>query len=370
MGNMLVTKNSVKANKTVKGIQKEYLKAHRQIKARYPKGKLGKVVRLSSEEVLDLTGNKNENVKCHIHDIDEMSIQELWDKLEKAELRGLSGSGFPTLEKIETVRRSDAKKKFFIINAVACDPGLLHDAWLLRHYRNEIEKGIKVIERFIAFDKVIVASPDNVPSRYPMGEEKILIQTLLDIPLDKEDISARKGILVLNLQTVYAVYKAIYENEENKIRYITVANLDLGIGRIAKVRMGQSVEEIIKTLSGINSGMFRGQREKSWYVGMGAMEAELVSSKHQISAGTGFVAIGNAYQFDNSAKCKGCGACSRKCPKGIKVHKLIRAIDKNRLTREEQLQIEECIGCGTCSYYCKAGKNLMEILAEAKGRML
>ena len=134
--------------------------------------------------------------------------------------------------------------------------------------------------------------------------------------------------------------------------------------------MGQSVEEIIKTLSGISSGVFRGQGEKSWYVGMGAMEAELVCSKHQISAGTGLLAIGNAYQFDNSAKCKGCGACSRKCPKGIKVHKLIKAIDKEKLTREDQLQLEECIGCGTCSYYCKAGKNLMELLAEARGRML
>lgn len=370
MGSVLITKKSVKANKTVKGIQKEYLKAHRQIKSRYPKGKLGKVVSLSSEEVLDLTGEEHKNVRHNAYSIDEISVMEIWDRLKKAELRGLSGSGFSTLEKIETVSKSDTKEKFFIINGVACDPGLLHDAWLLRNHRDEIEKGIKVIERLIAFKKVIVATSNNVPSRYPMGEEKILIHSLLDINLDKGDIPARKGILVLNLQTVYAIYKAIYVNEERQTRYITVASLDLGNGRVAKVNMGQSVEEITRLLSGINSREFRGEEGNKWYVGMGVMDAELVCSNHRVSAETGFIAIGNAYQFDNSAKCKGCGACSRKCPKGIKVHKLIRAIDKDKLKKEDQWQLEECISCGTCSYYCMAGKNLMEIIAEAKGRVL
>ena len=142
----------------------------------------------------------------------------------------------------------------------------MHDDWLLRNYRNEIEKGIKVIGRLIAFEKVIVASSNNVPSHYPMGEEKILIHSLLDITLDEGDIPARKGILVLNLQTVYTIYKAIYESEESQTRYVTVASLDSGNGRVAKVKMGQSIEEITRLLAGINGREFRREESKKWYV--------------------------------------------------------------------------------------------------------
>lgn len=78
--------------------------------------------------------------------------------------------------------------------------------------------------------------------------------------------------------------------------------------------------------------------------------------EQKVSAATGLVCFGKIFEFHNEVKCKGCGACTRKCPKGIKVHKVIQAIEKGDWSKLDIYPIEECIKCGSCSYYCSAGK--------------
>lgn len=369
MGKLLISKRSIKSNKELKVIQKEYLKANRHIRGKYPKGKLGKVVALKSNECMDCTKNKRkESEKLNI--LENMKVEEIWDRIQKSDIRGLSGSNFPTIKKLETVKNSSSAEKYFIINAVACDPGLLHDSWLISHHRQEIEIGIEIIKRLIPFQKVILAEPNKVPNRYPMGEERILIKQLLGREIAKEEIPAKLGYLVLNVQTVYAIYKAVCNHSEKDMRYITVANIETGAARIVKVEIGQHISELIPTLKR-DLGVGKDSRDSleglsQTYIGMGIMDADIATEESIISAKTGFIGFGIPVEFNNEAKCKGCGACSRRCPKGIKVHKLIRAIEKEEVFDFGKYQLDQCISCGTCSYYCKAGKNTMEILEKAK----
>lgn len=87
-----------------------------------------------------------------------------------------------------------------------------------------------------------------MPCRYPMGEERILIKTLLGLEIKNSEIPAEKGILVLNVQTVFSVYMAVVKNEQQKKRYITVADIDTGNARIAKVNMGQDLVEVVRNI--------------------------------------------------------------------------------------------------------------------------
>lgn len=385
MGKILISRISIRKNMALKELQKTYLKAHGKVRARHPKGKLGKVVHLVSEQCMDCVGyqvaeeqqvgqnnqknNQSKESKLEVKKIVEgMSEAQIWETLKQADIKGLSGSGFPTYQKLKTVKMAECQSKYFIINAVACDPGLVHDAWLLKNHREEIEKGIEIVKRMIPFNEVIIAEPDKVPNRYPMGEERILIKQLLGAELMKEEIPAEKGYLVINVQTVYAIYKAFYLNEEQPSRYITVANINTGMARVAKVKMGQKIEELIKKLSQskeLHLEKFLASPEQI-YAGMGIMDAEPITENQTLSAEIGFIGFGKAFEYNNEAKCKGCGACSRHCPKGIKLHKLLKAIDKGDTSKFEVYRLKECIECGTCSYYCKAGKNVMEILIQAK----
>jgi Na+-translocating ferredoxin:NAD+ oxidoreductase RnfC subunit len=44
---------------------------------------------------------------------------------------------------------SNAAKKHLIINGVECDPGLVHDRWLIEHHMHEIEQGAEILKRLI-----------------------------------------------------------------------------------------------------------------------------------------------------------------------------------------------------------------------------
>lgn len=370
MGRLLISKKSIRSNKVLRGIQKEYIKGHKQVRTRYPKARLGKVVKVIDNQVIDCTLANNKDQLAHEGIInDALTKNEILERIQRADIKGLSGSGFPTIQKIEALLSAKVAHKYLIINGVACDPGLLHDTWLIQNKCEDIKKAVQILNRLVSFEEVVVATPDSVPCRYPMGEEKTLIKQLFGTELTKEDIPTEKGFLVLNLQTTYAIYKAFYDEAELKNRYITVANLETGVASVVKTYIGQPVSKVLQVVS---ASTVLGVREmintgKNIYVGMGIMDAEDYSEQMVISEQTGFIGIGEAAEYHNEAKCKGCGACTRKCPKGIDVKRIIRSIEKGDLSNLEAYGIDQCMHCGTCSYFCSAGKNTMEIMMKVRG---
>ncbi|HKM28566.1 MAG TPA: 4Fe-4S dicluster domain-containing protein [Anaerovoracaceae bacterium] len=354
MSQLLITKKFVKEHKELKLNQKAYLKAHKAVKGKYPKAKLGKVIK-EKEGFKAISGHGDlSNPTAEFE-----SPQQIIDYIREHKAIGLSGSCFPTSDKLETVLNSKAEKKYFVVNSVACDPGLIHDAWLLANQRDIIDMGIEVISNCIDFEKVVIGSPETVPARYPMGEEHILIKQLLGIDIPKEEVPAEQGILVLNVQTVYSIAR-LFDGKENNKRYITIADLDTGLGKTVQVQVGQTIGEVLQEYR-YTFG------DKEIYTGMGIMDAELASSDKKITLGTAFIGTikkGSVPIFDNEAKCKGCGKCTKNCPASIKVTKAMKAIDKGDTENLEQFDIDKCIECGTCAYFCGAGKNPMEIIKK------
>ncbi|MDO5291807.1 MAG: 4Fe-4S dicluster domain-containing protein [bacterium] len=358
MGVMLINKKFVKSNKQLKRIQKQNLKKYRKNRGRYPKAKIGKVIELQSDKVINLsqeTGNEITPLS--------LSAQEIIDGISKAEITGQSGSGFPTAKKIEAVKNADAKEKYLVINAVACDPGLLQDAWILENRKPEVQKGIALLKKCIPFKRVVIGSKENTPNRYPMGEEKILIHQLLQIPLSREQFPAEQGILVLNIQTILKIYETFYKNSSRKTKYITVANLQSGQGQVLNAYIGASIAEI---LANTTLGY---EKSADVYAGTGVMDAEKRAITDTITEQTNLVAFGPAATFDNEAKCKMCGACKRKCPMHVEVVKILHSIKENNTEHLKDYKIMDCIGCGTCSYYCAAGRNIMEMVQQQKERL-
>ena len=138
--------------------------------------------------------------------------------------------------KINTCLLSKSANKKLLINAVECDPALLHDEWLLAHRYDEITQAIHYLSKALSIEQVILATKNKniksngkytisrVPPRYPMGEEHFLIQHVLGASLEKKDTPADRGILTLNLQSVYQIGKIANECYDGG-RFITIADL-------------------------------------------------------------------------------------------------------------------------------------------------
>lgn len=360
MRKLIISKKLVHDNKQLKENRRNYLREHRTVRGRYPKARLGKIVTGKGTQMIDCTEESQEMKAQQTLD----SADAILEAIRQSQVVGRSGSGFPAIEKIETVRAAQANKKYLVVNAVACDPGLIHDAWLLEHEMDMIERGIAYISQCIPFETGVIGSPDNVPARYPMGAEKILIQQLPGIELSREDIPAKKGILVLNVQTVYAIGKALSTGMGAKERFLTIANLDNGRASVAKVREGQTIEDILaKAAVSLTS-------TQKLYAGMGVMDAEQVDKQDKVSLQTNLIALASQVpDFHNDAKCRGCGGCTHNCPMGVQVSKVMKEVEKaSGMGTKPDMQkltaygVQQCIQCGTCSYVCKAGKDTMEII--------
>ncbi len=363
----LITKKNVRRNRSLKSIQKEYHKSHRGIKSHFPKARISKVVRLRDRDYFfDFTDKIVEKKEPN-----KLTAEQLLETLSSMNISGLGGSGFPAFRKVQTVLKSGAASKYLIINAVECDPGLLHDAWLVKNHLSKLEAAIRLLAEAIPFQKIILATKDAatatakgyeiavVPNRYPMGAEKILAEHVLGISIAPIEIPAEKGILIMNVQTLYAIYEAVYLSRPASSRLVTVADLATGEAVIARVNLGTSVSELIDKI-------LRKHSNQPVYAGGGILSASKVDPGEKVGVKTNFIAYGKAAEYDQAAKCKNCGACARKCPMKIKVNKIVQLHEKHN-NNVREFHPELCLRCGSCTYHCAAGKNIMEIVTAAGG---
>lgn len=285
---------------------------------------------------------------------------------------GMGGAAFPTAEKIKAVISSNAEDKYFIINAAECDPGLIHDKWLLLNRAKDIYKGIELISRCIDFKDIFIAVESSilpvianrvgdirvkeVGDFYPAGYEKTLIRSILKINIPVDFTPSKLGILVLNVQTLIAVYEAVYLNKRADDRYITAANLKTGEVSVVKAKTCERVINIAETI-------YPG--EMPVFVGGGIMNAHMAGESEIIGTNTNYVAVSGMPRYKESPLCSNCGACIKYCPQGLNVKRMAELADKGDFAGARKLGVHTCINCGLCSYVCLAGKNLASRITEA-----
>ncbi len=300
----------------------------------------------------------------------DLTAEQLISKLRESGVYGMGGAAFPTARKLQTVMDSNVQEKFFIINAAECDPGLIHDKWLLRNRFEDIAKGIGIITGCIEFAKVIIAVKDDagikppegviirkVKDYYPCGYENSLIKSMLKKNVPSGFRPAKLGILILNIQTVLAVYEAVCLDRKADCKYITIADIAKGSSTVAKVRIGSPVMDVI-------NAVYPGRN--SVYTGGGIMQARMAQEDDRIETVTNLIAVSPMPRYKESPLCSGCGACVFNCPQGLLANRIADLVDNGHEKETSRFSPELCIGCGLCSYICPAGRNLSARVLEAK----
>ncbi|MDD3172401.1 MAG: RnfABCDGE type electron transport complex subunit D [Herbinix sp.] len=333
------------------------------------KCKMPKVFSYEKDKYLDLTGVNIKAEEAEIG-IEELSAEEIINSIKHLKVYGMGGAAFPTYKKIVSVRSGTEKKKYLIINGVECDPGLIHDEYILHNYPEEIGKAIEILGHCIDFNSIHLAVKSEeglnfkkdilvhkVANLYPTGAEKILIKEVLNLTLRKEQIPAESGILVLNVQTVYSIYKAIYLNCPADTRFLTVANLRDKTAQVVKVRLGMKLQDIMTAVY---------PQELGFFAGGGLMQAHSAAEDAVLDPSINFIATGAFPKYKESPQCSQCGNCISNCPAGLMVNRIADLVDQGKLQDTLKYNPNECISCGSCSYFCLAGRNLAAKVKAAK----
>ena len=176
---------------------------------------------------------------------DKVSILE---RICQAGISGLGGAGFPTHIKTNPQKSVEC----LIINGIECEPYISSDDRIMREHAWQIKQGIDILRHVIQPKQVIIAVEDNkpeamdaiktaciedagitiasVPTKYPAGGERQLIQVLTGEEVPQEGLPIDVGCLMYNVGTCYAIADAVLYwlvntlNSAHKVSKLTISN--------------------------------------------------------------------------------------------------------------------------------------------------
>ncbi len=194
--------------------------------------------------VIDVDG-KDKALATDPVDAEKLSTSELIDQIGRAGIVGLGGASFPTAPK--TSRGKNPGIDTLIINGVECEPYITCDDILMQTYTDELINGIGWLQRILSPALTLIGIEDNkphaieaikqalsakildnthvvdIPTIYPSGGEKQLIQILTGKEIPQGKLAFDIGLFCQNVGTCVAISRALDQNQPLISRIVTLS---------------------------------------------------------------------------------------------------------------------------------------------------
>lgn len=313
----------------------------------------------------------------------QLDADSIRRRIQDAGVVGMGGGGFPTAVKLDPPQ--DVVVDYLIINGCECEPYLTADDCLMREYPEEIVLGARLMAKALEARQIVFAVEDNkpqaisalkekagalevliLPSKYPAGGERQLIQAVTGREVPSGGYPYDAGVVVHNVGTAYAVTKAVRDGEPLISRVITVSGDPLTEGKNFMVPIGTPFEYLIEAAGG-----FKDNPGKIVVGGpmMGGAQFDLSSSVSKTS--TGLLALAKSEsETPNVLPCIKCARCVDVCPAHLMPLKL-EAFGLNEMWDEaNDYGALDCIECGSCNYICPSKRPLLQYIRFAKREII
>jgi electron transport complex protein RnfC len=313
-----------------------------------------------------------------------LSELELIDYIRDRGIAGMGGAGFPTALKLQLGDKHIINT--LVINAAECEPYITADDLLMRERSTQIVGGIDVLQHLIKPSHVIIGIEDNkpqafralkaaikdcaynidvisVPTKYPSGGEKQLIQLLTNVEVPNGGIPADVGIVCQNVGTVYAIYRAVSKGESLISRIVTVTGGGVNKPQNYETLIGTPVSTLLQAAGEIQD------RVSKLIIGGPMMGYSITSIEIPLVKTTNCIVAASVNEMpvaDPAQACIRCGLCEQVCPAQLLPQQLHWFAKSQEYIKAQQHNLFDCIECGACSYVCPSNIPLVQYYRHAK----
>ena len=323
-----------------------------------------------------------------------MKLSELQGILRENGIVGAGGAGFPTYAKLSE------KADTVILNCAECEPLLKLHRQVLETHPQEIFEALQIISKTVNAKRVCVALKKSYTATanaikpfveffenieicllddvYPAGDEVILTYEVTGRIVPPGDIPLSVGVMVLNVETVYNLYRAMNGRPVTR-KYVTIAG-EVENPVTVRVPIGVTVGEIIKLAGNITT------EDPAFIIG-GPMMGSLGSKANIVTKTTNAVLVlpsshslirrRQSKTFIDMkramAACCQCSYCTSLCSRNLLGHPInpseFMRVASNSITNDAAPYINAmyCSGCGLCEQYsCVQNLSPRMLLAACK----
>ena len=296
-----------------------------------------------------------------------LSNDEIISIIREAGIAGMGGATFATdVKTLSAMNKVDT----LIANGCECEPYITADDMLLKTWPEQVLEGMKIIGQVLKPKRVILAVEENkkeaieglykvlereteitlkvLPTRFPQGAEKQLIQAVTGKEIPPGQLPASVGCAVFNVATFAATFKAVVQGQAVTERILTVTGEGVKNPGNFYARIGTSYQDMLEAAGGISENTIRVITGGPM---MGYAQDDLsVSTIKGTNEILGLVE-GERTEEENYA-CIRCGKCLTVCPMKLQPLHLFEQAKRTNRKGLEHYYLADCIECGCCSYTC------------------
>lgn len=315
--------------------------------------------------------------------IDQLTPDEIRQRIQAAGIVGLGGATFPTHVKLSPPK--DKTINTIVMNGAECEPYLTCDYRLMIDKPHEIIQGLKLVMKSVGCKNAHIGIEENkedvyslfrdilshdshikvdlMEVKYPQGAEHQLIKALLNREFKPTQLPLEVGAIVINVGTAFAVYEAVKYRRPLIQRIVTVTGNGVERPQNFLVRLGTPIKSLLeeaKVVPDVNKVVFGGPM-------MGIAQGN-IDTAVTIKGTGGILALKGVRQFKSHA-CIRCGRCIESCPYGLNPSDLSIQSEAKEFNLALESNIMECKECGCCTYICPAKRPIVHLIKFTKAEI-
>ena len=313
--------------------------------------------------------------------LDQLDSDEILHAIREAGIVGMGGAAFPgNVKALSAMGNVDT----LIANACECEPYITADDSLLRTEPEHVLEGMLILKQVLKPNRVVLAVEDNkaeaiakvnsilkdypgielavLPTRYPQGAEKQLIQALTKREVPPGQLPVSVGCAVFNVSTYAAIYRAVRFGMPLIQRIVTISGEAIAEPQNFIVRIGTPFHDLIEVAGGLHD---KTERVISGGPMMGIAQSDLAVPV--IKATNSILCL---LKDQNGAAenpvCLRCGKCVSVCPMRLHPLYMYRFTNAGKVEELKRLNVLDCIECGSCAFTCPGKLPLVERFRKGK----